>query len=405
MNILILHKISYSKIEYHLGIDHAQHSVTYIGTQTSIENIPVVLPCKKVIRAGKLPVHIEVIASPELRDERFDRVISLSEYELTDAAIVREHFGIPGSSVADVTKVRNKVVMKDAVEAAGLRVPRFLSLTAVQHDPFAVSWTGSTVVKPIDGAKSEDVRVFDTPHAMLDAVKRRSCGIAKLDLGSPSYERYQVEEFISGPIVHYDGLVCNEDIVLIVGSRYVGTCLEFAQGRPLASYQRPVGDGERTWVQAVLRAVTITAGSFHLEAIEAADGLVFLEVANRFGGADVVSTVELATGVHLPTAELATMTIGDPGFDVEPTFCGEYYGWFVFPGHQLRPDNWSVMGTERFKSSPNIVKWSQLVPDAKLPKDVQYGATESPVSGIARANSAEALQAFLEDLLQSVTVC
>ena len=60
----------------------------------------------------------------------------------------------------------------------------------------------------------------------------------------------------------------------------------------------------------VLAAVGIRNGSFHLEAIEAPDALVFLEVGNRVGGADVVATFELATGVHLPSEELRIL-IGD----------------------------------------------------------------------------------------------
>jgi biotin carboxylase len=405
MDILIIHKMAYGKIDYHLGIDHAAHRVTYAGTASALSNVPAELRCERLERPGLGAVHEELIAAIEQQGLHFDRVISLSEYELMDAARVRERFNIPGPRVAEVELVRDKLAMKRAVSRAGLRVPRFLALAAAAKHPAAMEWTGPCVVKPVDGAKSEDVRVFPDAQALGRALANRATGIARLDRAEPDLQGYEVEEFISGPVVHFDGLVADGRVVVLVASRYLNTCLAFAEGQPLGSYQRPLQPGESAWAQRVLSAVSIRQGSFHLEAIEHHGELVFLEVANRFGGADVVATVELATGVHLPSAELAVLTGGDaPAPHEAPGSQSKYFGWFVFPGHQLKAAGWRVEGADRFRSSPQVVKWNQLSPEATLPGGVTYGASESPLAGIAQGPGPEALRSFMEDLFATVQV-
>ncbi|MBN3752942.1 hypothetical protein G3N95_08300 [Paraburkholderia sp. Tr-20389] len=133
-------------------------------------------------------------------------------------------------------------------------------------------------------------------------------------------EAYQLEEFIAGDVLHFDGLVVDGNIVTITASRYIGTCLGFAQGRPLGSHHVPLTPEMHCWSARVLDAVGIRQGSFHLEAIETPDcAPVFLEVANRVGGADVVATFELATGVHLPSEELRILTGEPPSHVLAPT--------------------------------------------------------------------------------------
>src|SRR5690348_3505694 len=105
MKLLVLHRIPYHKVSYHRGIDHTQHDVTYIGTAEALQNIPADLRCQRWVRPGKGNVADEVLVQLEKRRGRkhcFDRVISLSEYELLDAAQVREALGITGPKLAEV---------------------------------------------------------------------------------------------------------------------------------------------------------------------------------------------------------------------------------------------------------------------------------------------------------------
>ncbi|PTT62659.1 ATP-grasp domain-containing protein, partial [Pseudomonas sp. HMWF007] len=53
MKILILHRVPYPRIEYHRGINHDLHDVTYLGKQAAIDTLPSDLRCQRVIRPGE----------------------------------------------------------------------------------------------------------------------------------------------------------------------------------------------------------------------------------------------------------------------------------------------------------------------------------------------------------------
>lgn len=352
MNIMILHRVPYARIEYHRGIDHTEHHVTYIGNQAIIDTLPHDLRCTAVVRPGIGQTFDEVQAWLEQHPQHFDRVISMSEYELLDAARLREVHGIPGASVSQVMLTRNKLLMKDAVAAADLRVPRYQSVTDFLHNPPACPWSGKTVVKPHSGASSVDVEIHTSVKQASDALKRR------LADGTLLADEFEVEEFIDGPVRHFDGLIQNGVLYEITAIQYVGTCLAYMErGQPLGSFQIDVTPQIRQWVERALAAVQIRNGSFHLEAIMDGDDPVFLEVGNRVGGADVVATFEMATGVHLPSLELR-IHLGAGALPQRPATHGERpsFGWFVYAGHlQPDPQFHGLSGAERFREDGAVI--------------------------------------------------
>ncbi|MEU2872570.1 ATP-grasp domain-containing protein [Streptomyces olivoreticuli] len=405
MKILILHRVPYFKIEYHRGISHDRHEVTYFGTDRALATLPPDLRCERVSRPGERPAFEEARDWLAAHPRAFDRVISASEYELLDAARLREHLGVPGAPVDQVALARDKVLMKQAVEEAGLRVPRFLPLTHFLEQDGRVPWFGRTVLKPHRGASSEDVLVFGTPRQAAAAVTERRTGVARLDAGS-GLEDFQVEEFVSGPIRHFDGLVQGGEVLVLSASEYVGTCLKYAQGEPMGSFQIEFSEETRAWVSRALAAVRIEHGSFHLEAIVDEGELVFLEVGNRVGGADVVATVELATGVHLPSYELRVL-LGEHVADSlpEPPADRRWYGWFVHPGHHLAGREYRGLdGTLAFRASSRVVTWHELPSGAPLPDHITYQAGETVLAGIVASDTPEETQGWMAGLFDSLSV-
>ncbi|MCC3768713.1 acetyl-CoA carboxylase biotin carboxylase subunit family protein [Streptomyces sp. UNOC14_S4] len=412
MKILILHRVPYFKIEYHRGISHDRHEVTYFGTDRALATLPPDLRCERVSRPGERPAFEEARDWLAEHPRAFDRVISASEYELLDAARLREHLGVPGAPVDQVALARDKVLMKQAVEEAGLRVPRFLPLTRFLEQDGRVGWSGRTVLKPHRGASSEDVLVFDTPRQAAAAVTERHTGVARLDAGI-GLEDFQVEEFVSGPIRHFDGLVQGGEVLVLSASEYVGTCLKYAQGESMGSFQIEFTEETRTWVSRALAAVRIEDGSFHLEAIvdeagagEPEEELVFLEVGNRVGGADVVATVELATGVHLPSYELRVL-LGEHVAEAlpEPPAERRWYGWFVHPGHHLAGREYRGLdGTRAFRASSHVVTWHELPSGAPLPDHITYQAGETVLAGIAASDTPEETRDWMAGLFASLSV-
>ncbi|WP_340563520.1 hypothetical protein [Streptomyces sp. GSL17-111] len=150
----------------------------------------------------------------------------------------------------------------------------------------------------------------------------------------------------------------------------------------------------------------IEDGSFHLEAIAHKGELVFLEVGNRVGGADVVATVELATGVHLPSYELRAL-LGEPVAEAlpEPPAERRWYGWFVHPGHHLKERTFPGLdGAAAFRDSPHVVVWNELTPGSPLPDHITYQAGETALAGIVSGETPEDTRALIVDMFASLSV-
>jgi hypothetical protein len=411
MKILILHRIPYYKVEYHRGIDHERHDVTYVGTKQSLSDIPLWLRAKRLVRAGIGNASDEVMMLLKGNGPRdaiqagepvFDRVISLSEYELLEAAKIREALGIEGPRHNEVLKVRDKILMKQAVEASGIRVPRFMKCTNLSGMP----WKGATVLKPVDGASSENVKIFSSLFSAVNTIKT---GVP--DLPGFRHENYELEEFVEGPIIHIDGIVAGGKVKCLLTSRYLGTCLDYARGKPLGSVQANASEELAAWAARCLKAVGINQGAFHLEAIlstdDASNGPVFLEVGNRVGGADVVQTFELATGIHLPSEELRSY-LGEPLSESCRTFNPDSvttkYGWFVFAGHHLAPGYGKLINAQSFRNLPQICKWHELPESQALPEKITYQPREVPLAGILRGSSTEEITRLMIRMFHTISV-
>ncbi|MDQ2958092.1 MAG: ATP-grasp domain-containing protein [Actinomycetota bacterium] len=395
MHILVLHRVPDSLVHYADNLDHTAHEVTYVGVPERLHSTPQDVPCRRIERPGTGDTATEVLAA--VADLPVpDRVIALSEYDLLAAGQVREALGLPGPHEAEVLPSRDKVLMKAAVERAGLRVPRFMALPdALSGGAETVPWSGKTVLKPRSGASSEGVRSFASVVELLDHAGRDALAL----------QDYEIEEFVEGPIIHVDGLVADGEAVAVLASRYVGTCLGYAEGKPLGSVQIATTAPVVDWTLSCLRAVGIDTGPFHLEAIESADGLVFLEVGARFGGADVVDTFELATGVRMPSSQLRLLVEGsDARPAVRPAQPDECYGWFVWPGHALNSTLCRIGGEQSFREDPLVWRWAQRRHGEPLTQLITYADADVPLAGIVGPASSRDLEQFLCELFQTVRV-
>ena len=403
MKILILHRIPYQKIDYHRGIDHQKHDITYIGTAENTHSIPNTLRCEIVTRPGSEKTEIEVQHFLKNTNKKFDRIISLSEYELLAAAQLRDWFNVAGARPEQVEKVRDKIIMKKAMADYGIKTPIFMNIDDFMHANLSSMHTIKLIIKPIDGASSENIITVESAAEAHRKIGERKTGVAELDQSSSLWDRYEIEEFIDGRIMHIDGLVQNGKIVLCVASQYVNNCLDYAHGKPLGSVQIETTPVLQNYAQQCIRAAEISNGSFHLECIERNSELFFLEIANRVGGADVVKTTELATGVHLPSAELRLLI--NESFHLEiPKPSRKKYGWFVFPGHHFESGYVLVSNSEVFRTHPYVLEWFQLLPHQSCKKNISYQPNESPVAGVVAGNLSEELMTWMQKMFREIHI-
>jgi hypothetical protein len=405
MNILVLYGVRFQVIRYDLAIDHASHNVIYVGLAHKLEDIPQSLPCQKIARPGEARLFDEVAPIIEKSSLVFDHLIAVSEFDLLDAAALRERFNIPGPRPGSVAKVRNKAVMKRSVAAHGILAPEFLILDAwVAGERLDIHPDRVVIVKPLDGASSTNVRKFDSQSQLQQAIEQRQTGIPTLDdAAQPAYSGFEVEEYISGSVIHIDGLTQNGELQIALPSRKISSCLEFAGGSPMASVQVDCWSGMYEWVEQVLKAVEIHSGAFHLEVIDSPDGIVFLEIAHRVGGGRITETFEQKTGIHLSVADIKIQT--DPGYKLAPVWKnGQCFAWFVVPGHHLGGKACKVSGHEYLKGLHNLVALNERTEVDHVSTQVTYVETLLPLAGMLAAPTSAELFEILEQLFARITI-
>ncbi|MCO5997990.1 ATP-grasp domain-containing protein [Actinoallomurus rhizosphaericola] len=393
MKILVIHSRPDYLIHYGDNIDHDAHDVTYVSTPERRNSLPKGVRCRVIERPGVGDIAGEVLAAVAGMPKP-DLVLALSEFDMLAAGEVREALGVTGPKLSDALLVRDKVIMKSAVAAAGIRVPRFLPLAGID-DAGQVPWEGATVLKPSAGALSQGVVVLPSVSEAL--------ATAAVDIAPDDVDGFEIEEFLPGRVIHIDGVMAGGRALVLQPSRYVNTCLAYAGGTPLGSVQFGADDALVDWTLRCLLAVGITDGPFHLEAIEAADGLAFMEVAARWAGGGVVDALELATGLWQPSAAVRLAVDGPsalPG--VRTPQPDQWYGWFLVPGHKLGSAFCDISGESEFRDHPLIRIWEQRAPDE--PVRFSYARANVPVSGVIGPAPTQELENFLLRLFDSVKV-
>ena len=256
--------------------------------------------------------HLSGYVQADLRDEagaveavrrasegrvRFDRIVALWEPAVLLAARLREALGVEGMRYDHAQLFRDKDLMKQAVAAAGIRVPYHRRATTAQEVREAVEQFGyPAIVKPIAGAGSMDTFRVDSA-AELDAVIRR---LGHVDV-------VNVEEFVDGEEFTYDTVCANGRILY----EHVG----YYRPRPLVARQEEwispqtlsLRDIDTPWVKdgvamghAVHDALRFGTGYSHMEWYRKSDGeVVFGEIAARPAGARTVDLMNYNSDIDL----------------------------------------------------------------------------------------------------------
>jgi biotin carboxylase len=228
---------------------------------------------------------------------RFDRVECLWEPFVELAAWLREQLGIPGMSLDTARAFRDKELMKQRVEAAGLRVPHHTRARSRQEVWAAAERIGYPLcVKPISGAGSADTfRVNDARE--LEVVLQRTGHVAEVS----------VEEFVEGEeftfdTVSIDGRPAYANIAQYLPRPLIARSNEWIS--PIVVTLRDMwGEKHRGGVQLgydVLKALNMGTGFTHMEWYLTAKGeVVFGEIGARSGGGHLVDQMNWTGDIDL----------------------------------------------------------------------------------------------------------
>lgn len=336
-HILILNRFDQEvDCRYTDYVDHTADRVAYLTSTKGRDGVDheraetVVVVDDLADRAAVSELALDIVR----RFGPLDHVVALFERDLEVAAALRELLGVPGPRTADVDRVRDKVTMKQLVSAAGLRVPRFTDTDSPEEVRRFSGETGFPVVlKPRDGSGSQGIILVNS-RASLDET-----------LALP-LENYECEEFVTGTMYQVDGVVQDGTVRVLRAFRLLNTCLDYALGDSFGSVASDDRELEKLLVgysEVVLAALGVSSSVFHLEVFTVEptgpgeyDGLVFLEVAARAGGAELPHLWREVYGLDL--LEVATrLSLGESP-ELGPLHPGgEAGGYLLMPEPPVRP--------------------------------------------------------------------
>ncbi|WAT10791.1 ATP-grasp domain-containing protein [Rouxiella badensis] len=385
MKILILHQAPFKKMRYDLVIDHQQHQVTYIGLQQHLNDLPEALHLQKIVLPpGSENALVSAVLARVSPSDGYASLLALSEYGILEACQIRAELGIPGPSYQQIERVRDKVKMKQRIAEQGtLRYPRFIE---TPEQVAGGGWAGKTISKPRDGASSQGIVLHDS----------FSQAVAHLE-STTGWANYELEEFIEAPLYHFDGVVVAGEVKHLLASRYINSPLKYLAGVPVGSFQVALNDIFRTFIDQVIGALEIRRGCFHIEAFYDGRACIFLEAANRLGGARIVETHQFRTGVHLPSVEISDyLALPAPRHQPDST---QYFGFVLYPAHQAQ-DAKTLSIPESLLCSPHLVSFQR---GGGQTGTLTYNEDLLPLSLIARADSPQRLQLFLQRCLTEIS--
>ncbi len=231
------------------------------------------------------------------RHARIDQVECLWEPYMVLAARIREELGLPGMTVQQTLPFRDKELMKQVLDAAGIRTPRHASTGTIAGIYASAEQIGyPLIIKPIAGAGSADTYRVDS--------------LAELESVLPMIghvETVSVEEFVDAEEFTYD-TVCGAGRILYENvSWYRPRPLQARshewispQTMVLRDLGRPELAGGLEMGHQVIAALGFTAGFTHMEWYRKADGeVVFGEIGARPPGARTVDVMNYACDADL----------------------------------------------------------------------------------------------------------
>ena len=237
------------------------------------------------------------------RKLKVDRVVALEEFDVMTAALIREHFCLPGMSSSNAKTFRDKFRMAEAAKVAGIVLPYFVPLiNADEIREFMERVPPPWIVKPRSDVSAIGIRKVNEAEEVWNL-------IGEMNERGNLRERasyYLLAQFVAGEVFHVDSLVANGRVVFAGANRYGRPPLEVAHGG--GTYvSRTVAhrsDDEKQLFainRQLVKALKHERGAAHAEFIKSdADGrFYFLEIAARVGGAYIADVLEAASGLNL----------------------------------------------------------------------------------------------------------
>ncbi|MET8758734.1 ATP-grasp domain-containing protein [Lentzea sp. NPDC004782] len=307
----------------------------------------------------------------------FTAILPGFEFYVDVVARLADRLGLPGLPAASVLALRDKAVMRERAQAAGLRVPRHVRATSRAELLAAAEVVGfPAVLKPTDSAGSVHVSRVDGTEELLQRYEFMTSD-PRTDLGRRLDGKVLLEELVAGPEVSVEGYVTGDEVVIVsVTAKLLGPEPYFVEVGHIvqADLDPAVRADVESYVDELCRALRLTTGPFHCELRLRPDGPVLIEIGARLPGGHIADLVELVTGVSLPRVMLAAYT----GLDLDQVAalgtpkvkCAGLLG-FTATGERFS----GAHGLDELRDSPDVLELQVYVrPGDPLPRPDDFRA-------------------------------
>jgi hypothetical protein len=251
----------------------------------------------------------------------FVHVIARAERDVIRAAILREHYQVPGLTIDESLVFRNKYRMYCLASRQGIPLSPFCRVEDFNECRDFFRQHGRSVVKPSYGSGSLGVEII-----------RQESDLRRV-FGNLGQEELILQKFSAGTMYHLDGVWTGERVAYSTVSRYINTCVSFREDSFLGSVIQLPGTYPSSIDQAapsVLSALGVNKTFiFHLEIFVDGDEWTLCEIGCRPGGTRVIKTIECATGVNLDQLVLSEVLKTEGRLDPVPG--ARAAGWIVIP--------------------------------------------------------------------------
>jgi biotin carboxylase len=248
------------------------------------------------------PLMIDLVAHIS-RKMKPDRVVALEEFDVVPAALIREHFQLPGMNASVAKGFRDKLAMARSAHDAGVDVPDFVPLiNADDILSFTERVPPPWLIKPRSDVSAIGIRKVGSADEVLGAFHEMNKRENLRERGS----YYLLARFVPGDVFHVDTVVNKGRISFAGTNRYGRPPIQVAhQGGAYVSRTVARGsENEKKLLEAnrkLVKALGMKKGATHAEFIKSeTDGkFYFLEIAARVGGAYIAEVLEAASGLNL----------------------------------------------------------------------------------------------------------
>lgn len=286
---------------------------------------------EEVIKECVRALEITGISNPNLV-----RIASTNETNTYLLGKVREFIGTPQLYFKDISRFKDKLVMKEKMIEHHIPIPRYISFQpkAYQENPIAYVQTVvdylkfPVFAKPIDEAGSLGACKLIDQQSLEQWCSEHV-----------ESENYELDEYISGTLYHCDSIIHNGEAIFTQYCRYSCPNAEYLNGRPLGSYILNTSDTDycalEIFNKKVLEALSIVPdGAIHMEVFKDQLGnLIFLEIACRPPGGCVPEMTEKVFGFNFHEAHFKAQ-MGVDHFLPERVNRSIHAGWMCFPRRQ-----------------------------------------------------------------------